>query len=194
MVTQNAQPDSSRTVLRRVPNLGRPKAIPRYNKSKQAVRTFWGNSTEPLSSEGREGGPLVTCQNKGDAIPGRPSSSQESAVSTRVSRPNGYGARATSGSPCRESNRTVRRAHGRLTAGVSRPPFAARTINNEGLTDAWNNVNVVVGSKLRAELRMKSGHSFWAKYRETSEIFDLDGLFGDYWGSDKHRFTVLGQS
>ena len=41
---------------------------------------------------------------------------------------------------------------------------------------------------------MKSGHSFWAKYREASKAIDLDGLFNDYRCSDNHEFTVLGQS
>ena len=49
-------------------------------------------------------------------------------------------------------------------------------------------------SQIRAELRMKSGHSFWAKHRETSGAFDLSGLFNDYWSSGDHQFTVLGQS
>ena len=46
-------------------------------------------------------------------------------------------------------------------------------------------------SQIRAEVRMKSGHSVWAKYREASEVINLDGLFNDYWGSDSHEFTVL---
>ena len=41
---------------------------------------------------------------------------------------------------------------------------------------------------------MKSGHSFWAKYREGSEVIELDGLFREYWSSDNHEFTVLSQS
>ncbi len=49
-------------------------------------------------------------------------------------------------------------------------------------------------SQIRAEVRMKSGHSMWAKYREASELIDLDGLFNDYWSSNDHEFTVLGQS
>ena len=51
----------------------------------------------------------------------------------------------------------------------------------------------MVGSKLRAEIQMKSGHSVWTKYREASEIIDLDELFSDYWSSSKHKFTVLSQ-
>ena len=70
------------------------------------------------------------------------------------------------------------------------------TIRDEktGLTDSWNYVKVVVGSNLRAEVGMKSGHSVWAKYREASEVIELDGLFSDYWGSNNHDFTVLSQS
>ena len=62
------------------------------------------------------------------------------------------------------------------------------------LTDGWNYVKVVVGSNLRVEVRMKSGHSMWAKYQEASEDIDLHGLFSDYWGSDDHEFTVLSES
>ena len=49
-------------------------------------------------------------------------------------------------------------------------------------------------SQIRAEARMKSGHSIWAKYREASETIDLHGLFNDYWSSNDHEFTLLGQS
>ena len=49
-------------------------------------------------------------------------------------------------------------------------------------------------SQIRAEVRMKSGHSVWAKYREASEVIDLDGLFGYYWSSDDHDLTGLSQS
>ena len=55
-------------------------------------------------------------------------------------------------------------------------------------------MKVVVGSNLRAEVRMKSGHSFWAKHRETGELIALDGLFSDYWGSNDREFTVSSQS
>jgi len=41
---------------------------------------------------------------------------------------------------------------------------------------------------------MKRGHSFWATYREASEVVDLDRLFNDYWSSNNHEFTVLSQS
>ena len=62
------------------------------------------------------------------------------------------------------------------------------------LTDGWNCEKVVVGSNLRAKAQMKSGHSVWAKYREASDVIDLDGLFKDYWSSNNREFTVLSQS
>ena len=49
-------------------------------------------------------------------------------------------------------------------------------------------------SQIRAEVRMKSGHSLWAKHREAGEVIDLDGLFIKYWNSDDREFTVLSQS
>ena len=49
-------------------------------------------------------------------------------------------------------------------------------------------------SQIRAEVRMKSGHSVWTKYREAGEVIDLDGLFDDYWSSSNREFTVLSQS
>ena len=41
---------------------------------------------------------------------------------------------------------------------------------------------------------MKSSHSVWAKYRETSEAIDLHGLFSEYWSSNNHGFIVMSQS
>ena len=49
-------------------------------------------------------------------------------------------------------------------------------------------------SQIRTEVRMKSGHSVWTKYREAGEIIELDGLFRDYWSSNEREFTVLSQS
>ena len=49
-------------------------------------------------------------------------------------------------------------------------------------------------SQIRAEIRMKSGHSIWARYREASEVIDLHGLFNDYWSYNTDKFTVLSQS
>ena len=48
-------------------------------------------------------------------------------------------------------------------------------------------------SQIRAEVRMKSGHSVWAKYREASEVIDLDELFSKYWSSNNREFTVMSQ-
>jgi len=46
-------------------------------------------------------------------------------------------------------------------------------------------------TQIRAEVRMKIGHSVWTKYREANKVIDLDGLFSDYWSSNNHDFTVL---
>jgi len=54
--------------------------------------------------------------------------------------------------------------------------------------------DVFLTSQIRAEVRMKRGHSFWATYRETSDIINLQALFDDYWSSTNHEFTVLSQS
>ena len=62
------------------------------------------------------------------------------------------------------------------------------------LTDGWNCEKVVVGSNLRAEVRMKSGRSCWARFQEADEDIDLRGVFSEYWSSNDHEFTVLSQS
>ena len=49
-------------------------------------------------------------------------------------------------------------------------------------------------SQIRAEVRLKSGHSFWAKYREGNDVIDLHGPFSDYWSSTNYEFTALSQS
>ena len=49
-------------------------------------------------------------------------------------------------------------------------------------------------SQIRTEVRLKSGHSVWAKYREGNEVIDLHGPFNDYWSSTNHEFTALSQS
>ena len=41
---------------------------------------------------------------------------------------------------------------------------------------------------------MKSGHSFWAKYRQTNEPIDLQDIFNEYWTSNKRDFIVPSQS
>jgi hypothetical protein len=40
---------------------------------------------------------------------------------------------------------------------------------------------------------MKSGHLFWAKYRQASEVIDLQGVFSDYWNSTMREFTMSSQ-
>ena len=54
--------------------------------------------------------------------------------------------------------------------------------------------DVSPASQIRAEVRVNSGHSFWAKHREVIEIIDLHELFNDYWSSKNQEFTVLSQS
>ena len=49
-------------------------------------------------------------------------------------------------------------------------------------------------SEMRVELQMKSGHSFWAKYREKNGVIDLQGVFDRYWNSNEHEFAVPSQS
>ena len=46
-------------------------------------------------------------------------------------------------------------------------------------------------SRIRAEVLIMSGHSFWAKYREASEAIELDGLFNQYWSSSDNEFPLL---
>ena len=41
---------------------------------------------------------------------------------------------------------------------------------------------------------MKYGHLFWEKHREADEVISLQKLFNNYWSSNNHEFTVLGQS
>ena len=41
---------------------------------------------------------------------------------------------------------------------------------------------------------MRSGHLFWAKDRQATEPIDLEGIFDEYWGSDKHEFKVPSKS
>ena len=49
-------------------------------------------------------------------------------------------------------------------------------------------------SQIRVEVQVKHGHLFWAKSRQASEVIGLQELFNDYWSSDNHEFTILGQS
>jgi len=49
-------------------------------------------------------------------------------------------------------------------------------------------------SEMRAEIEMRSGHSFWTKIRRPSEPIDLQALFNDYRSTNKHVITVQSQS
>ena len=49
-------------------------------------------------------------------------------------------------------------------------------------------------SKIRAEIQMRTGHSFWAKIREKSDVVDIQGLLKEYWDSTEHELTVPSQS
>ena len=47
---------------------------------------------------------------------------------------------------------------------------------------------------MRVDVQRKTGHLLWAKGRQMNELIDLQGLFKDYWSSDKRQFTVQSQS
>ena len=49
-------------------------------------------------------------------------------------------------------------------------------------------------SSMRVEIQMKSGHSFWAKNRQNSDIVDIQRLLSNYLDSTEHEFTVPSQS
>ena len=49
-------------------------------------------------------------------------------------------------------------------------------------------------SKMHAEIQMKSGHLFWAKYRQTNEPIDLQDIFNEYWTSNQNDFIVPSRS
>ena len=49
-------------------------------------------------------------------------------------------------------------------------------------------------SKIRAELQMRSGHSFWAKIRQKSDTVDIQELLKEYWDSTEHELTIPSQS
>ena len=47
---------------------------------------------------------------------------------------------------------------------------------------------------MRVDVQRKTGHLLLAKSRQVNELIDLQGIFKDYWNSDKHQFTVQSQS
>ena len=61
------------------------------------------------------------------------------------------------------------------------------------LTEGYVYIETFPTSKMRAEIQMRSGHLFWAKHRQTSEVIDVKGLFDDYWSSNKYEFTQPSQ-
>jgi len=48
-------------------------------------------------------------------------------------------------------------------------------------------------SEMRAEIEMRSGHSFWTKIRRPSEPIDLQALFNGYRSTTEHVFTLPSQ-
>jgi len=48
--------------------------------------------------------------------------------------------------------------------------------------------------EIRVEIQRITGNLLWAKTRQVNYVIDLQGLFGDYWSSNKHEFTVPSQS
>ena len=193
-----AQPILFRCCFTTVPNLGRPKTTPGVTVQTVCVDVWgeWNRTTPERGVSRRASGNLP---DEGDAIPSRPASPHRSAkqVSERTT---GGGERSALVSTAewtrhtlvrRESSHAERLQHSAGSRQAYRPPLAAST---KVLTDAWNYVKVVVGSKLRAEIQMKSGHSVWAKHQEAGEVVDLDGLFSDYWSSNNREFIVLSQS
>ena len=49
-------------------------------------------------------------------------------------------------------------------------------------------------SEIRAEIQMRSGHSFYAKIRQNSDVIDIQALINQYWDSTEHEFTVPSKS
>ena len=47
---------------------------------------------------------------------------------------------------------------------------------------------------MRVEINMRTGHSFWAKNRQNSDVINIQELLKDYWGSKERVLTVLSQS
>ena len=43
---------------------------------------------------------------------------------------------------------------------------------------------------MRAEIQTRSGHFFWAKNREMSEVIGLKVLLNKFWNSTENEFTV----
>ena len=55
-------------------------------------------------------------------------------------------------------------------------------------------MKVVVGSNLRVEIHVKSGHFPLGKKEQGSKEIDCQELFKDYWNTTAHEFPLQGQS
>ena len=62
------------------------------------------------------------------------------------------------------------------------------------LTDGWNYVKVVVGSNLRVEIQIKSGHLSWVKKVWDIKEIDIGRYLNEYWASKEHELMVPGRS
>ena len=49
-------------------------------------------------------------------------------------------------------------------------------------------------SEMRVNIQRKTSHLPFTKSPQTNELIDLQGLFEDYWSSDKRQLTVQSQS
>ena len=45
-------------------------------------------------------------------------------------------------------------------------------------------------SEMRAEIHMRTGHSYWAKNRQNSVTIDIEGPLKEYWASTKREFGI----
>ena len=55
-------------------------------------------------------------------------------------------------------------------------------------------MKVVVGSNLRVEIQIKSGHLPWVKKDQNIKEIDIKKPFNKYWTSKEHELTVPGRS
>jgi hypothetical protein len=49
-------------------------------------------------------------------------------------------------------------------------------------------------SDIRVDIRTRKTYPPWAKWKQTSNEIDIEPLFNAYWNTNKHEFTVSGQS
>ena len=45
-------------------------------------------------------------------------------------------------------------------------------------------------SEMRAEIHMRTGHSYWAKNRQNNVTIDIEGPLKEYWRSTKREFRI----